>query len=502
VTRTLDLRIKSPEVKASRFSLKIPPTLLFSEGKRCVSRERFPGISRKNPQKYLHPDLRIRGFKVAKVKFTAPKVDAFKCPAGKGQAFIWDSDTPGLGLRATPKGANAYVFQSRFNGKDLRITLGAADVWPLNSRMDRVGPGGKVAQLGAREEARRLQSLIDMGRDPREVRAQATAADVAKRALAQRHAVTVGEAWRAYLADRKPHWGDRHFQDHEDLAHAGGAVRKRSKAKTKPGPLAGLMGHRLSDLTAEKLERWAAKEAATRPARARLALRLIKAFLKWCDSMAAYQAAVNADAAKSKRVREKLGSATKRSTALRREQLPAWFAAVRAIPNPVVSAYLHFMLIAGPRPNEPVWLKWSDADFQWKTISLRDKIEGKRQIGLTPYLASLLASLPRRNEWIFSSRTSASGRIVETAADHDAACDAAGLPRITLQGLRRSFASLCEWIEVPAGISAQIQGHAPQGVREQNYIRRPVDLLQMWHEKIEAWILKEAGINFKPRAKR
>jgi hypothetical protein len=353
-----------------------------------------------------------------------------------------------------------------------------------------------------------------MGRDPREVRAQATAADVAKRALAQRHAVTVGEAWRAYLADRKPHWGDRHFQDHEDLAHAGGAVRKRSKAKTKPGPLAGLMGHRLSDLTAEKLERWAAKEAATRPARARLALRLIKAFLKWCDSMAAYQAAVNADAAKSKRVREKLGSATKRSTALRREQLPAWFAAVRAIPNPVVSAYLHFMLIAGPRPNEPVWLKWSDADFQWKTISLRDKIEGKRQIGLTPYLASLLASLPRRNEWIFSSRTSASGRIVETAADHDAACDAAGLPRITLQVYGSPDVVLFSYAlrRVPLNLRtdpgrdfnpfAQRSERAPQGVREQNYIRRPVDLLQMWHEKIEAWILKEAGINFKPRAKR
>ncbi len=67
---------------------------------------------------------------------------------------------------------------------------------------------------------------------------------------------------------------------------------------------------------------------------------------------------------------------------------------------------------------------------------------------------------------------------------------------MTLHGLRRSFASLCEWTEVPAGIAAQIQGHAPQGVREQNYIRRPLDLLRKWHVKFEEWILKEAEINF------
>jgi hypothetical protein len=33
-------------------------------------------------------------------------------------------------------------------------------------------------------------------------------------------------------------------------------------------------------------------------------------------------------------------------------------------------------------------------------------------------------------------------------------------------------------------------------VREQNYIRRPLDLLRVHHEKIEAWILEQAGIVF------
>ena len=67
-----------------------------------------------------------------------------------------------------------------------------------------------------------------------------------------------------------------------------------------------------------------------------------------------------------------------------------------------------------------------------------------------------------------------------------------------ISSFARSFANLCEWIEVPAGIGAQIQGHKPQGMREQGYIRRPLDLLRKWHIKIEAWILEQAGLEFVP----
>ena len=116
---------------------------------------------------------------------------------------------------------------------------------------------------------------------------------------------------------------------------------------------------------------------------------------------------------------------------------------------------------------------------------------------LTPYVAHLLAALPRRSAWVFSGPAAASGRLTDPRAAHHKACAVAGL-NMTLHGLRRSFASLCEWTETPAGIAAQIRGHAPQGVREQNYIRRPLDLLRMWHVKIEAWILEQAGIEFVP----
>ncbi len=120
-----------------------------------------------------------------------------------------------------------------------------------------------------------------------------------------------------------------------------------------------------------------------------------------------------------------------------------------------------------------------------------------RVIPLPSYLGQLLATLPRRNEWVFSSTTSESGHIIDPHDAFKKACAVAGID-LTLYGLRRSFASLCEWIEMPAGIAAQIQGHKPSGVREKHYIRRPLDLLRMWHVKIEAWILEQAGIEFVP----
>ena len=45
-----------------------------------------------------------------------------------------------------------------------------------------------------------------------------------------------------------------------------------------------------------------------------------------------------------------------------------------------------------------------------------------------------------------------------------------------------------------AGIIAQIMGRKLSAIAEKHYRRRPLDLLRVWHEKIEGWILNEAGV--------
>ena len=163
----------------------------------------------------------------------------------------------------------------------------------------------------------------------------------------------------------------------------------------------------------------------------------------------------------------------------------------------MAEGYLQALLITGARREELGGIKWSAVDFQWNSITIRDKVEGERTIPLTPYVASLLSVLPCRSEWVFSSLLAESGRLREPRIGHNKALTAAGLPALTLHGLRRSFGTLSEWCEVPTGVVAQIMGHKPSAIAEKHYRRRPLDLLRSWHVKIEAWILKQAGVEFK-----
>ena len=282
------------------------------------------------------------------------------------------------------------------------------------------------------------------------------------------------------------------------MIQAGGEKRARSHQLTVAGSLASLAGLRLIDLTMERIEAWAKIETTSRPSSGRLAMRLLKACLNWCAAHPVYGAIVKTNAAKSTKARESLGKSKVRHDLLQREQLAAWFDAVKKIRNPVISAYLQCLLLTGARREEMASLKWEDVDARWNSLKLKDKIEDFRMVPLTPYVAHLLAGLPRRNQWVFSSPTAADGKLAEPRLAHNEAVAIAGLPHMTLHGLRRSFATLSEWTETPAGIAAQIQGHAPQGVREQNYIRRPLDLIRMWHVKLEAWMLEQAQIEFVP----
>ena len=395
-----------------------------------------------------------------------------------------------------PTGFKSFVFEKKLNRQTIRRTLGDVRAWSIDA---------------ARVEAARLAVMFNSGTDPRELerqqidaKAAQLAAVAAKVETDKLAALTVAEVWSAYIAERRPHWGDLHYRDHIDKAKAGGLPSGRrggGKQLTRPGPLAALMPLALRDLDQATIEAWAANEGKTRASSARLAWRLLTVFLTWCGEQPAYGALLPAkNPAKTKKAREALGKAGTKSDVLQREQLAAWFAAVQQLQNPIIAACLQMMLLTGARPGEVLALRWEDVNTQWKGICIRDKVEGTREIPATPYMLHLLAALPRRNEWIFSSPTSASGCLTEPNNPHTRACRAAGLEGLTLHGLRRSFSSLTEWLETPAGVVAQIQGHKPSATAEKHYKVRPLELLRVHHEKIEAWILEQAGIVFEATA--
>lgn len=77
------------------------------------------------------------------------------------QYFLWDRDLKGFGLRVSPGGVKSYVVQYRMGGRGFpvqRYTIGKH--------------GSPWTATAARDEARRLLSLVGLGQDPKEAEEQ------------------------------------------------------------------------------------------------------------------------------------------------------------------------------------------------------------------------------------------------------------------------------------------------------------------------------------------
>ena len=456
---------------------------------------------------------------MAKIAFTAGRVAGFKCPPDKKQAFMWDATAPGLGLRATPAGKPSYVFQSVYQGKDIRLTIGSPTAWSIPD---------------AQAKARELQRLIDEGKDPRDLKRDALAAHVAKQAAAAALAVTVGDLWPDYLETGRPKRRDafkpRYLEDLKRMSAPGGEPKKRGKGTTRPGPIFPLLPLPLVDISEDTLKEWHDTEARTSKHQAARALMMFRGFLRWCATKPAYRGLVDKEAGRAPAILENLPGMKRRTDALEAAQVAGWWAGVEQLNSRTASVYLRSLLLTGARREEMAGLKWADVDFQWRKLTLADKVATSRTVPLSPYMAQMLATLPRVNEWVFAStkalsmtpinikrrerdateagRTapagdvstvSASGRMSDPRSQHAKALLSAGIEGLTLHGLRRSFSLLGEAAGAPAGAIAQVMGHRPSGTAE-GYRPRSVDALRPFLAQIEAHVLALAGVQLDAQA--
>ena len=452
------------------------------------------------PRKTDAPDL------AHACELTAGAIDRLTCPAGKTQAFLRDTKAPGLRVRVTAGGAKAYVFEAKLNRQTIRRTIGDVRAWSID---------------GARAEANRLRVLLDGGTDPRELERQKEAeakerkvATAAKEAEAAAHALTVAEVWPRYMAEGKPRrrtaWKPRYVADLQKAASMGGEPKKRGKGTTKPGHLAALMPLPLASIDQDTIRDWYASEAKTAPIQAARAVAMFSGFLGWCATKKDFRAVVNKEAARASELGDVLPGKTPRRDALEIAQLPAWFAGTDKLQSRAAAAYLRALVLTGARREELAGLRWADVDFQWQKLTIADKVESTRIIPLTHYMAHLLGGLPRHNQWVFASvrlskgkngapaqwvQASASGRIAEPRAPHADVLADAGIPHVSIHGLRRTFSLLGEAAGAPAGAIAQVMGHKPSAIAE-GYRPRSIDALRPYLAQIEAFILAKAGVVF------
>lgn len=410
------------------------------------------------------------------------------CPAGLPFVLVRDADKKGLRVRVTKAGGKHWQFETRVNGKLFTRALGE---WP------------SVSIDAAKAEAHRLRGLTEQGTDPREIEREKAAAEAAERAAeaAQAEAnrvasITVGDVWPRYLAEGKPKrkdaWKPRYRADLEAMAAPGGEPKKRGKGTTRPGPLFPLLAMPLASVNEDSLKVWFDREAVAGRHQAARALMMFRGFLRWCSARPEYRKLTDRDAGRAETILEGLPQDKKRTDALESAQVPGWWAGVEQLSNRTASAYLRALLLTGARREELAALKWADVDFRWRKLTLADKVDATRTIPLTPYLAQLLATLPRVNEFVFASAGKV-GRIADVRASHAKALTEAGINHLTIHGLRRSFSLLGEAAGAPAGAIAQVMGHKPSATAE-GYRPRSIDALRPFLEQIEAHILSLAGV--------
>ena len=414
------------------------------------------------------------------MNFTKPAIEKLECMSDSKPSFYWDSSTSGFGVKVTPNNKKTYIFQGRVGSTTRRITIGNIKDWRLTD---------------AREKAKELAVMCTQGIDPKVEKDKRIKSDQEYLKTEKRKETLFKEAWNIYLEENKERWRERTYLDH--LLLSKGGFDESKKFNYKPQPIFELLEEKLSNLDNNYFSDWL-QNNSYRETSAGKAFRLVRAFLNWCEEDDRFQGIAPANAIKSKKVRSKVKPIQARKDCLLKEQLEIWFSTVLKSQNKALATFYMCCLLTGARKDEFLSLKWDDLDFRWKTIQLKDKVEDSgRTIPMTKYVEKLLRDIEKISDssYIFSSNTSATGYLVNPYKEFKKICNEIDI-QLTIHGLRRSFKSLAEWVDIPVGVTAQISGHKPSALAEKHYTVRPMDMLRGHLQKYENWVLEQAKINF------
>ncbi len=425
-----------------------------------------------------------------KVPLTVARIAELKAEPRK-QVFLFDIKTQGLAVRLKGNGKPAYVFCGSFDGTPFRMTIGRCDVRTLPE---------------AAKRARELQQIVDDGRDPRLVKAETVAKDVAQRKADEQVHITVAEVWPFYMATngmpgKDNGWSDRYKLDLSKWVEAP-RPKKVGKGLTLPGPLHPLMGQPLKNMTPQVLRDWYLKEKLRGKDQANRAMSMFSGFLEWAAAQDEYENILLMNAAHHPKVQTILAAQSPhRTNALQKSQLADWFKAIDGCDNKTMATYLKVLLLTGARKESLCTLKWKDIDFRWKAVSIHDKIsktkERRREIPLLPYTESIISGLPRveGNEYVFASNRGEGKHIVDARDTMSKALAAAKIRHCTMHDLRRTYSKHAETAGVVDGAIRQFMGQKPSSTG-QKYTPREVDDLRDLVEVAERYIVEQARIDF------
>lgn len=385
---------------------------------------------------------------VTRVKLTKKSIAALKPPA-TGQAFIWDSEVKGFGVRVTAAGTKSWIVQYPVPGKKSkpRKTIGAV------SEMDI-------------EEARNKAIDIKLGRDPVAV-------------AAAPGLPLLMDVWEKYKESRV-NLKARTIKDYQkilDLYIPDFAVMP------------------LNAITSEMVQRRHLKIGATNKVWANYTSRVIRALFNLAE--AAYPECTNIP--NPVRILTKTKGwyrIQRRQTRVKNHEMGDMYHAItRAVTSDTVRDYLLLIFFTGNRPGMAAAIRWDHVDLRERSLHFPDPKNG---VSVTLPVGRRLAHMleMRRmgnlgSPWVFPGGT-ATGHI-GTPQKQILHVRASSRTHFTITHLRRTFATIAREIKIPDDVLKKFMTHKSAAVAidvTDGYVVDEVERLRPYIQQIEDFLME------------
>jgi integrase len=378
----------------------------------------------------------------------------------EGRTVLHDAKVPGLVVRITPAGTKSFLVYRWHNGKPLRVTLGKY-------------PAMTIEQ--ARKAAQQTLAQLSTGTNPNK-----------EKRTAKAKAVTVGEVFAEFKNTRtlKP-------------------LTIKDMTQSLNQVFGDWLDKPMTSITREMVTRKHREFGEQSQARANLGFRYFRAL--WNFAHAAYKDDTGNSLISGENPVKSLSElrawhrVERRKTFIKPHQLRSWYEAIQNLPGRDWADYFLFTLYCGTRRQEGLDLRWESVDFADKTFTL---VDPKNHLDHTLPISTEVESILRRRKLEADSRdpdcrsqyvfSDAKGNRMTNPRYALAAVSKASGVKFSIHDLRRSFATFCDQIDLPAYALKSLLNHKNGNDVTAGYVVVTVDRLRRPMQSVCDFILNQA----------
>lgn len=394
-------------------------------------------------------------------KLTTKFVESVEHFPTRGQVFYRDNQLRGFALRVTRE-SKSYVVESRVNGVNRRITI---------------GPHGPYTLKAARREAQKLLVEMKSGRDPR-----------LEKLNSKIESATLGEVFQTYLEIRtlRPN-SVRHFS----------LVVRRCLSEWLDIPITKISKEMV--IAKHQALTKPTKQGSSGQAQANLAMEIVGILLNFAANRYEIngQPVLKDNPIKALSQIKAWHKIPRRQTLIPDHKLADWYKAVASLKNEILRDYFLLLLLTGLRRNEAATLRWTEIDFDCRTLTvLSVNTKNKREHRL-PLSDFLLALLLRRKQarpdsmFVFPGNTGD-----KPIRDPSYAVSSIGRRcnhKFKIHDLRRNFLTAADLLEIPHYALKKLANHVSDSDVTAGYIVVDVERLRIYMQKISAHFIDLMG---------